>query len=164
MTVFSKVFTEKSTFYHVINMSFLHELYENNFAIPAVGTLIVCVVTYYLIKWLSNDAVVAVPYSVKNHNWKPIKISAKVSSEARPHKLNLAGLFQAWYCSICEALLLNGIGVYCDCCGVCADAECMKKANTLMLCKEATSNNEVQLHHWVKGACACAVAFSGHAQ
>lgn len=58
---------------------------------------------------------------------------------------------QAWYCSICESLLINGIGVYCDCCGVCADPECIKKANATLQCKIVTSNKEIQLHHWVKG-------------
>lgn len=157
MTVLSKLLiTEKSTFVPVINMSFLHEIYPNNFTVPAVGTLIICVVTYYLIKWFSNDAIVPVPDSNKNHNWKPIKITAKASpNKTRPHKLISKSPLQAWYCSICEALLLNGIGVYCDCCGVCSDAECMRKANTVLLCKEATSNNEVQLHHWVKGLRLC---------
>ncbi|KAK9731434.1 Diacylglycerol kinase catalytic domain [Popillia japonica] len=50
---------------------------------------------------------------------------------------------KAWYCSICESLLLNGIGVYCDCCGVCADTDCIKKANKRLQCKVITSKSEV---------------------
>lgn len=78
MTVFSKLFSERPGFINIVNMSLLHELYQNNFIIPAVGTLIVCVISYYLIKWVSNDVVVPVPSSSKHHNWKPIKITAKV--------------------------------------------------------------------------------------
>lgn len=47
--------------------------------------------------------------------------------------------------------MVNGIGVYCDCCGVCADPECVKKANLQLKCKLITSGTENQLHHWVKG-------------
>lgn len=46
---------------------------------------------------------------------------------------------------------MNGIGVYCDCCGVCADTDCIKKANKRLQCKVITSKSEVFLHHWVKG-------------
>lgn len=47
---------------------------------------------------------------------------------------------------------MNGVGGFCDCCGVCADPECLSKVNKLFPCKSITTNNEVQLHHWVKGA------------
>lgn len=47
--------------------------------------------------------------------------------------------------------MINGLGAFCDCCGVCADPECLKKVSKLYKCKVITSNNEAQLHHWVKG-------------
>lgn len=74
-------------------MSVLHELYQNNVAIPAVGTLIICVISYYLMKWLSNDVAVPVPDSTKNHHWKPIKITAKVLSLTNQKIIRLANLF-----------------------------------------------------------------------
>ncbi|CAG9812465.1 unnamed protein product [Phaedon cochleariae] len=99
-----------------------------------VSALVVCVITFYIFKKLSGDRNVPVRDSSKNHSWTAIKITSK-----------------PWYCSICELLLMNGIGVYCDCCGVCADPECVKKANLKLKCKIITSSNENQQHHWVKG-------------
>ncbi|KAG5878011.1 hypothetical protein JTB14_025466 [Gonioctena quinquepunctata] len=90
--------------------------------------------SFYLFKKLSSDSNVPVRDSTKTHNWTSIKITSK-----------------AWYCSMCESLLLNGIGVYCDCCGVCADSECVKTANSQLKCKVVTSSNDNHLHHWVKG-------------
>lgn len=78
MTTLSKLFEVRSGFITLINMSFLHELYQNNVAVPVVGTLIFCVISYYLMKWLGNDVSVPVRDATKNHNWKPIKITAKV--------------------------------------------------------------------------------------
>ncbi|XP_044272407.1 diacylglycerol kinase epsilon isoform X2 [Tribolium madens] len=104
-------------------------------SVPTVlSTFIVCIISFYLFKWLSGDGNVPIRDSSKNHSWTPIKITAR-----------------AWYCSICESFLINGIGVYCDCCGVCADPECVKKANAKLQCKIVTSNNDSQAHHWVKG-------------
>lgn len=159
MTTLSKLLADRSGFISLINMSFLHELYQNNVTVPVVGTIFFCVISYYLMKWLNNDVNVPVRDATKNHNWKPIKITAKVSKHTNINFVLLKLLFisfqllllQAWYCSICEALLLNGIGVYCDCCGVCSDADCVKKANVILTCKEAMSNKDVQVHHWVKG-------------
>ncbi|XP_022916830.1 diacylglycerol kinase epsilon [Onthophagus taurus] len=103
--------------------------------VPVFSTFLICVISYYFFKWFSgNDINVPIRDATKNHNWKPINVSSK-----------------AWYCSICESLLLNGIGVYCDCCGVCSDTDCIKQANKQLLCKVITSKNDVHLHHWVKG-------------
>ncbi|XP_074035969.1 diacylglycerol kinase epsilon isoform X2 [Leptinotarsa decemlineata] len=99
-----------------------------------VSAVLVCFLSFFIFKKLSSEGNVPVRDSTKNHNWTPIKITSK-----------------AWYCSICESLLLNGIGVYCDCCGVCADPECVKKANLALKCKVITSSSENHLHHWVKG-------------
>ncbi|XP_030758615.1 diacylglycerol kinase epsilon isoform X2 [Sitophilus oryzae] len=98
------------------------------------GAIVVCVLSFYIFKKLSGEGNIAVQDHSKNHSWIPIKITAK-----------------AWYCSICESFLIHGIGVYCDCCGICADPECVKKANQMLRCKAITSNSEFQLHHWVKG-------------
>ncbi|XP_019758983.1 diacylglycerol kinase epsilon isoform X2 [Dendroctonus ponderosae] len=98
------------------------------------GAVVLCIVSYYLFRKLSSDGKVAVRDYSKNHSWTPIKVTART-----------------WYCSVCEAFLIHGIGVYCDCCGVCADSECIKKANQTLTCKLVTSNSDVQPHHWVKG-------------
>lgn len=59
---------------------------------------------------------------------------------------------QAYYCSICEALLLNLDGLFCDSCGVCADQGCIKLADKQLKCKAITFNNDQPMkHHWVKG-------------
>ncbi|XP_066153489.1 diacylglycerol kinase epsilon isoform X2 [Euwallacea fornicatus] len=98
------------------------------------GSVLLGILSYYAFKKLGNDEVVGVRDSSKNHSWIPIKVTAK-----------------AWYCSVCESFLIHGIGLYCDCCGVCADSECVKKANQKLQCKSITSNSEVHFHHWVKG-------------
>ncbi|RZC39409.1 diacylglycerol kinase epsilon [Asbolus verrucosus] len=99
-----------------------------------LSAFVICIISFYVFKWLSGEGNVPIRDSTKNHSWTPIKITSK-----------------AWYCSICESFLLNGIGVYCDCCGVCADPECVKKANTKLQCKVVTSSSDHQPHHWVKG-------------
>ena len=60
---------------------------------------------------------------------------------------------QSYVCNICEALLyIPAECFYCDCCGVCADAACIKKANQGLKCKEITMDNSPTIdHHWVKG-------------
>lgn len=55
------------------------------------------------------------------------------------------------YCSICESMVLNGFGLYCDCCGVCADQDCISKADKRLPCKTNESFHENMEHHWVKG-------------
>lgn len=101
---------------------------------PVASTLLICVLSFYFFKWLSGDVAVPIRDVSKTHNWKIIRISSK-----------------AWYCSICESLLMNGIGVYCDYCGVCSDTVCINQANSKLSCKVITSKNEVHLHHWIKG-------------
>jgi len=60
---------------------------------------------------------------------------------------------QAYYCSICESLLLNLDGLFCDSCGVCADRGCVKLADKTLKCKAITlSSDQSMKHHWVKGA------------
>lgn len=62
-------------------------------------------------------------------------------------------IFQAYFCSICESLLLTSNGFYCDCCGVCADHECIKQADKKFKCKDISLmlNKEEMKHHWIRG-------------
>lgn len=46
--------------------------------IPIFGTAVICVVSYYIFKWLNSDVDVPVRDSTKNHNWKAIRLDAKV--------------------------------------------------------------------------------------
>lgn len=48
-------------------------------------------------------------------------------------------------------MLLNGFGWYCDCCGVCADQDCIKKCDKKLPCKTNEIISENMDHHWVKG-------------
>ncbi|XP_057665823.1 diacylglycerol kinase epsilon isoform X3 [Diorhabda carinulata] len=96
--------------------------------------VLLCIISFYIFKRLSGDGPIIVSRTLQGHSWSSVKITAKT-----------------WYCSICEALLLNGTGVYCDCCGVCADPDCVKKANFGLKCKVISSNDQNQLHHWIKG-------------
>jgi diacylglycerol kinase (ATP) len=48
--------------------------------------------------------------------------------------------------------MVAGEGMYCDCCGVCADRGCVKAADRKISCKAITSNDKGPMkHHWVKG-------------
>lgn len=48
------------------------------FCVPIFGTVLICMVSYYIFKWLSGDIDVPVRDSSKTHNWKAIKLTAKV--------------------------------------------------------------------------------------
>jgi len=48
--------------------------------------------------------------------------------------------------------MVTGEGAYCDCCGVCADRDCIKAADQKIKCKAITSSDKGPMkHHWVKG-------------
>ncbi|XP_030064234.1 diacylglycerol kinase epsilon [Microcaecilia unicolor] len=59
------------------------------------------------------------------------------------------------YCSVCEQHILQG--AYCDCCGVCADEGCLRRAERRFPCKEILLRSEraragaVMSHHWIRG-------------
>ncbi|XP_044732389.1 diacylglycerol kinase epsilon isoform X2 [Chrysoperla carnea] len=91
---------------------------------------------FFIIKilhWVLTDTSIAVPNSSK-HSWK-----------------NIGWLEKPCYCSICESLMMNAAGLFCDCCGVCVDQPCVKKADRKLSCKKIKIDNEVLSHHWVKG-------------
>lgn len=133
MSVFSKLWTYGAN----PQMWLIDELFPPFGWGTVFGAALICFLSVFLFRKLSTDGGnVPVRDATKNHSWTSIQITAK-----------------AWYCSICEALLLNGIGVYCDCCGVCADSDCVKQANANLPCKLATMqrDKEQMAHHWVKG-------------
>lgn len=47
--------------------------------------------------------------------------------------------------------MMNAAGLFCDCCGVCVDQPCVKKADRKLSCKKIKIDSEVLSHHWVKG-------------
>lgn len=108
------------------------EIHPYGGLISALSTVFICITGYCFLKWLTGEGNIEI--KDKTHSWKNIKVTSK-----------------AWYCSMCEELLLHGIGVYCDCCGVCSDNECFKTANKTLPCKIITSKVDTQKHHWVKG-------------
>ncbi|KAG6802050.1 diacylglycerol kinase epsilon isoform X1 [Apis mellifera caucasica] len=107
-----------------------------------VTTTILC--TFFIIffvlilnffQYLARESYIHIRDVTKEHNWKSIKKENK-----------------AYYCSICESLLLNLNGLICDSCGVCADPTCVKIADKQLKCKIITTNiNEPMNHHWIKG-------------
>lgn len=129
MSVFSKI-----EHFFISGMWIIEDLLPPFGFATFTSAVVVCCVGIYVFKKFTSDGNDAVRDNSRNHSWTPIKVTAK-----------------AWYCSVCEAFLIHGIGVYCDCCGVCAENECVKKANQTLTCKSITSNSDIQLHHWVKG-------------
>lgn len=130
MAIFSKILNRNLG----PKMFIIGDLFPPVGALTIIGTVVFCFISFYLFKCFGGENNVRIRDYMKNHSWTPIQISSR-----------------SWYCSICESLLLNGIGVYCDCCGICADSECVKKANSKLQCKIISSNIETQNHHWVKG-------------
>uniref|UniRef100_A0A8C9R8A7 Diacylglycerol kinase n=1 Tax=Scleropages formosus TaxID=113540 RepID=A0A8C9R8A7_SCLFO len=56
------------------------------------------------------------------------------------------------YCCVCCQHVLRG--AFCDCCGVCADERCLRRADRALPCKEvvAPARDDGSLaHHWVRG-------------
>lgn len=59
---------------------------------------------------------------------------------------------QGCYCSVCEMMLSPSNGKFCDCCLVCADPSCIKRADQLLKCKEKViRTSDRTTHLWVKG-------------
>nr|XP_020639509.1 diacylglycerol kinase epsilon isoform X4 [Pogona vitticeps] len=61
---------------------------------------------------------------------------------------------QPTYCCICSQHILQG--AFCNCCGLCVDEECLKKADRRFLCKEIMMKGEggirtSMVHHWIRG-------------
>ncbi|CAK9832937.1 Diacylglycerol kinase epsilon [Anthophora retusa] len=96
-------------------------------------TLFILILNFF--RYLIGEPRIHIRDVTKEHNWKSIRRETK-----------------AYYCSICESLLLNISGLICDSCGVCADPTCVKVADKQLKCKVITlSTNEPMKHHWIKG-------------
>ncbi|XP_014298896.1 diacylglycerol kinase epsilon isoform X2 [Microplitis demolitor] len=106
-----------------------------NVIIPTVSTMIIYVLTVNLVRYLMRDNHLSIRDVSKKHNWTPIVSSSN----------------KAYYCSICESLLLNTKSVLCDSCGVCADTGCIKAADKQLVCKAITQSTEIMKHHWIHG-------------
>ncbi|KAI4494193.1 hypothetical protein M0802_009062 [Mischocyttarus mexicanus] len=103
--------------------------------LPTLSTMLVFVLVINFFRRITEETYIHIRDVTQEHNWKPIRKVTK-----------------AYYCSICESLLLNINGLLCDSCGVCADLGCVKTANKILSCKAITmENNEQLLHHWIKG-------------
>ncbi|KAF7405816.1 hypothetical protein HZH68_005185 [Vespula germanica] len=103
--------------------------------LPTLSTMLVFVLVINFFRRITEETYIHIRDVTQEHNWKPIRKVTK-----------------AYYCSICESLLLNINGLLCDSCGVCADLGCIKTANKILRCKAITmDSNEQLLHHWIKG-------------
>ncbi|ETE61712.1 Diacylglycerol kinase epsilon, partial [Ophiophagus hannah] len=61
---------------------------------------------------------------------------------------------QPTYCCVCTQHILQG--AFCNCCGLCVDEECLKKADGHFLCKEIVPRSQdgrlsSMMHHWIRG-------------
>ena len=55
-------------------------------SVPTVlSTFIICILGFYIFKWLSGDGNVPIRDSSKNHSWIPIKIASKVGFRVYKH-------------------------------------------------------------------------------
>ncbi|RLU26489.1 hypothetical protein DMN91_000285 [Ooceraea biroi] len=107
----------------------------NTIVLPTLSTMIFFVFTFNFLRYLMGNSHIQIRDVTKEHNWKTI-----------------TGTTKAYYCSICESLLLNLDGFFCDSCGVCADRGCIKLADKTLKCKAITlSSDQLMKHHWIKG-------------
>ncbi|XP_017893170.1 diacylglycerol kinase epsilon isoform X2 [Ceratina calcarata] len=103
--------------------------------VHTLSTMFFFVLLLNIFQYLIGKPRIPIRDVTKEHNWKSIKNETK-----------------AYYCSICESLLLNVSGLLCDSCGVSADPSCVKVADKQLKCKVITLNtNESMKHHWIKG-------------
>ncbi|XP_076247982.1 diacylglycerol kinase epsilon isoform X2 [Calliopsis andreniformis] len=103
--------------------------------LPTLSTMIFFIFTLNFFRYLVGEPHIHIRDVTKKHNWKSIRQETK-----------------AYYCSICESLLLYIDGLFCDSCGICADPTCVKVADKELKCKIITLNsNELMKHHWIKG-------------
>ncbi|CAL7933848.1 unnamed protein product [Xylocopa violacea] len=100
-----------------------------------LSTMVFFVFILNFFQYLLGDPHIYIRNVTKKHNWKSVRKDTK-----------------AYYCSICESLLLKSGILMCDSCGVCADSTCVKIADKQLKCKVITlSTNEPMEHHWIKG-------------
>ncbi|KAG5311936.1 DGKE kinase, partial [Pseudoatta argentina] len=105
-------------------------------ALPTMSTIVFFVFAVNFFRYLIGSPHIQIRDVTKEHNWKAINETDKF----------------AYYCSICETLLLNLDALFCDSCGVCADRGCVKLADKQLKCKAITFNNyQLMKHHWIKG-------------
>ncbi|KAA0713134.1 Diacylglycerol kinase epsilon [Triplophysa tibetana] len=94
----------------------------------------------------------------------PVLITLWCSFQRPKRKVMLRGLFRkgkhGWhytdlfnkptYCCVCSQPILQG--AFCDCCGICADEECIQRADRNLSCKEVMTQKDGEFcHQWVRG-------------
>ncbi|ROI15661.1 Diacylglycerol kinase epsilon [Anabarilius grahami] len=96
----------------------------------------------------------------------PVFITLWCSFQRPKRKVQLKDLFRkskhGWhytdlfnkptYCCVCSQPILQG--AFCDCCGICADEQCIHRADRILLCKEIMIQSQADgrfCHQWVRG-------------
>ncbi|KAK9973192.1 hypothetical protein ABG768_023935 [Culter alburnus] len=96
----------------------------------------------------------------------PVSITLWCSFQRPKRKVQLKDLFRkskhGWhytdlfnkptYCCVCSQPILQG--AFCDCCGICADEQCIHRADRILLCKEIMTQSQTDgrfCHQWVRG-------------
>ena len=135
------------------------------------GVIIAFTVSVSLVRFLARDDHVPIRDASKRHNWQTTSMLNRVSVNLFYPSIIVVGVitltqvstslkchlcmfisFQVCYCSVCEVLLAQGEGVFCDCCGVCAHVGCVTSADSSLKCKVVHSTDSSPFkHHWVSG-------------
>lgn len=81
------------------------------------------------------------------------KIHMKDFFRKSKHGWHCTDLFnKPTYCCVCQQHILQG--AFCDCCGVCADETCLRRADRSLVCKEIMAPSQADgtlEHRWVRG-------------
>nr|CAD7426737.1 unnamed protein product [Timema monikensis] len=141
-----------------------------NVVLPTITVATLFIVAVSLIKYITADTHIPIRDATKQHNWHSVKCLTETRFDGHmvlgvtlAIDLNIGdGEIGTCYCSVCESLMTTGEGLYCDCCGVCADRGCIRAADRKFRCKVISCSDKGRWkHHWVKGKW---IVSSGHHQ
>ncbi|XP_026069703.1 diacylglycerol kinase epsilon-like [Carassius auratus] len=81
------------------------------------------------------------------------KVQLKDLFRKSKHGWHYTDLFnKPTYCCVCSQPILQG--AFCDCCGICADEQCIQRADRTLSCKEIMTQRQTDgrfYHQWVRG-------------
>lgn len=111
-------------------------IWEVNSLSVSISVFVIICTLWITGKFFNEDAVyIYQSYRNKKHSWRSIRL-----------------LRHSCFCSVCQIMVPSN-GIFCECCGICCDVICIKKAEKLLKCKEKNLSERTSKHEhlWVHG-------------
>lgn len=111
-------------------------LWEVNSLSVSLSVFVILCTLWLTGKFFNEDAIyIYESYRNKKHSFRSIRL-LKISC----------------FCSVCEIMVPSN-GIFCECCGICCDIACVKKAEKFLRCKEKKLSEQAKPHEhlWVHG-------------